>query len=41
MIQTLKANARGYRNDENFMTVIYLRQGHLKLNLPTETDEEP
>ena len=25
MIQALKANARGYRNDENFMTMIYLR----------------
>jgi transposase len=35
MIQSLKANARGYRNDENFMTMIYLRQGQLKLNLPT------
>ena len=35
MIQALKANARGYRNDENFMTMIYLRHGQLKLNLPT------
>lgn len=35
MIQSLKANARGYRNDENFMTMIYLRQGQLKLDLPT------
>ncbi len=41
MIQALKSNARGYRNDENFMTMIYLRHGQLKLNLPTETDEEP
>ena len=35
MIQALKANARGYRNDENFMVMIYLRHGQLKLNLPT------
>lgn len=35
MIQTIKANARGYRNDENFMTMIYLRLGNLKFNLPT------
>ena len=35
MIQALKANARGYRNDENFMTMIYLRHGQLKFNLPT------
>jgi len=35
MIQAFKANARGYRNDENFMTMMYLRHGQLKLNLPT------
>jgi len=35
MIQSLKANARGYRNDDNFMVMIYLRQGNLKLDLPT------
>ena len=35
MIQALKVNARGYRNDENFMTMIYLRHGQLKFNLPT------
>lgn len=35
MIQTLKANARGYRNDENFMTMIFLRHGNLQFNLPT------
>ncbi|NLV28141.1 MAG: transposase [Methanomicrobiales archaeon] len=35
MIQALKVNARGYRNDENFMTMIYLRHGNLKFNLPT------
>lgn len=40
MIQSLKANARGYRNDENFMTMIYLRQGQLKLNLPIQNTEE-
>ena len=27
MIKALKANPRGYRNDENFMTMIYLRHG--------------
>ncbi len=26
MSQALKANARGYRNDVNFRTMIYLRQ---------------
>lgn len=35
LIQALKANARGYRNDENFMTMIYLRYGQLKFTLPT------
>jgi transposase len=35
MIQALKANARGYRNDDNFMIMIYLRHGNLKFNLPT------
>jgi transposase len=35
IIQALKTNARGYRNDENFMTMIYLRHGNLKFNLPT------
>ncbi|WP_394698612.1 hypothetical protein [uncultured Methanospirillum sp.] len=35
MIQTIKVNARGYRNDENFMTMIYLRLENLKFNLPT------
>ena len=34
MIQSLKTNARGYRNDENLMT-IYLRLGQLRLNVPT------
>jgi transposase len=35
LIQGIKSNARGYRNDENFMTMIYLRLGNLKFNLPT------
>jgi transposase len=35
MIQSLKVCARGYRNDENFMTMIYLRHGQLKFDLPT------
>jgi hypothetical protein len=30
----LKTNARGYSNDENFMTMIYLRHGQLELGLP-------
>jgi len=34
MIQALKANARGYRNDEIFMTILYLRHGQLKRNVP-------
>jgi len=33
-IQSLKANARGYRNDDNFILMIYLRCGQLKFNLP-------
>ncbi|MCX6690720.1 MAG: transposase, partial [Methanoregula sp.] len=35
LIQSLKANARGYCNDDNFMTMIYLRHGLLDLHLPT------
>lgn len=35
LIQSLKANARGYANENNFMTMIYLRHGQLKLDLPT------
>lgn len=35
LIQALKANARGYRNDDNFMTMIYLRYGQLKFDIPT------
>ena len=34
LIQSLKANARGYCNDDNFMTMIYLRHGPLDLHLP-------
>lgn len=33
IIQAHKVNARGYRNDENFMTMIYLRHGQLGFNL--------
>jgi len=33
-IQSLKTNAKGYRNDDNFITMIYLRCGQLKFNLP-------
>lgn len=33
LIQSLKVNARGYRND-NFMTMIYLRHGQLNLDVP-------
>jgi|GEM_PF-4063500 len=35
MIQPIKANSRGYRNDDNFMMMIFLRQVNLKLDLPT------
>ena len=35
LIQALKVNARGYRNDENFMTMIYLRYGQLAFSIPT------
>lgn len=34
-IQSLKKSARGYRNTQNFMTMIYLRLGQLHFNLPT------
>jgi len=34
-IQTLKRSARGYRNPDNFITMIFLRCGKLSLNLPT------
>jgi len=34
-IQALKKSARGYRNTNNFMTMVYVRLGQLKFNLPT------
>jgi len=33
-IESLKTSARGYSNDENFMTMIYLRHGPFELDLP-------
>lgn len=35
IIQSLKRTARGYRNTDNFVTMIYLRCGKLQFNLPT------
>jgi len=35
VVQLLKRSARGYRNIQNFMTLIYLRLGHLDFQLPT------
>ncbi len=35
VVQLLKRSARGYRNIQNFMTMIYLRLGHLDFQLPT------
>lgn len=34
-IQALKKCAKGYRNTKNFMTMIYLRLGQFKFDLPT------
>ncbi|MDH7510226.1 MAG: transposase [Methanolinea sp.] len=34
-IQSLKRSARGYRNPDNFIAMIYLRCGKLEFNLPT------
>lgn len=34
VIQTIKRRARGYRNTENFITMIYLVCGKLEFNLP-------
>jgi transposase len=34
-IQTLKQTARGYRNTDNFIAMIYFRCGQLEFNLPT------
>ncbi len=35
VIQLLKRSARGYRNVQNFITMIYLRLGKLNFKLPT------
>lgn len=35
VIQLLKRSARGYRNVQNFITMIYLRLGQLNFQLPT------
>ena len=35
IVQTLKRSARGYRNTDNFIVMIYLRCSHLKFDLPT------
>jgi len=35
IVQTLKCSARGYRNTDNFILMIYLRCSHLKFDLPT------
>ncbi len=35
VIQLLKRSARGYRNVQNFITMIYLRSGQLNLQFPT------
>ena len=34
-IQEIKRRARGYRNIDNFITMIYLEAAGLKLELPT------
>ncbi|WP_026961255.1 transposase [Alicyclobacillus herbarius] len=35
LIQAAKRRARGYRNVDNFITIIYLLLGKLELDLPT------
>jgi len=35
VVQLLKRSARGYRNIQNFITMIYLRLGKLNFELPT------
>ena len=35
IVQTLKRSARGYRNTDNFILMIYLRCSNLKFDLPT------
>ncbi len=38
IIQTIKRRARGYRNTDNFITMIYLNLGKLNFNLPRVTN---
>lgn len=35
LLQSAKAQARGYRSDRNFITMAYLIAGNLDLGLPT------
>ncbi|MDD4487827.1 MAG: transposase [Methanothrix soehngenii] len=35
LIQAAKDSARGFRSTKNFITIIYIRTGKLKFNLPT------
>lgn len=35
LVQAAKARARGYRNKRNFITMVYLIAGNLKIDLPT------
>jgi transposase len=35
LIQSAKSSARGFRSSSNLITIIYLRLGKLKFNLPT------
>ncbi|MFH1288877.1 MAG: ISL3 family transposase [bacterium] len=37
IIQTIKRRARGYRNTDNFITIVYLVLGKLDFNLPAVT----
>jgi transposase len=37
IIQTIKRQARGYKNIQNFITIIYLRLSKLQFNLPSVT----
>jgi transposase len=37
IIQTIKRRARGYRNTDNFITMVYLVKGKLNFNLPAVT----
>ena len=41
VIQTIKRRARGYRNTDNFITMIYLSCGKLAFNLPHVTNLNP